>query len=89
MTLAELLTLLIIGLVAGWLAGAVMRGGGYGLLANLLLGIVGAILGGFLFGLLGIAAYGFLGRVVVAFFGAIVVIGIARLVGGRPAASRG
>lgn len=88
MTLSEFLTLLVVGLVAGFLAGAVMKGGGYGLFGNVILGIVGAVLGGVLFGMLGISAYGILGRIVVATVGSIVIIGLARLLRGGPASSR-
>lgn len=53
---------IIIGIVAGFLAGKIMRGGGFGLLINLVVGIIGGLLGGWVFGLLGIAAGGILGR---------------------------
>lgn len=52
---------IIIGIVAGFLAGKIMRGGGFGLLINLVVGIIGGLLGGWVFGLLGIAAGGILG----------------------------
>ncbi len=85
MTLGEFFILLLVGLVAGWLAGLLMRGGGYGVLGDILLGIVGAVLGGFLFGLLGIAAYGIPGRIAVALVGSIVIIALARVLRGPPA----
>lgn len=87
MTLGDFFSLLCVGLIAGWLAGLMMKGGGFGLLGSILLGIVGAVLGGGLFGLLGVTAYGFLGRVLVACVGSIVVIGLARMLRGRPAAA--
>ena len=72
---------LIVGGVAGLLAGLAMKGGGYGIVADIVLGILGAILGGWIFGLLGIAAGGgMLGSIVVAFIGACVLIGITRLI---------
>jgi uncharacterized membrane protein YeaQ/YmgE (transglycosylase-associated protein family) len=83
MTVGEFLTVLLIGLIAGWVTGIVMKGKGYGILADIILGIVGAVVGGFLFGQLGITAYGFLGRVAVAVVGTIVLVGIAHLLGGR------
>jgi len=83
MTIGEFLTVLLIGLIAGWLAGVVMKGRGYGVVADIILGIVGAVIGGFLFSQLGINAYGFLGRVAVAVVGTIVLVGIAHLLGGR------
>ena len=63
---------LIVGLIAGWLAGLVMKGGGYGILGDIVMGIIGALVGGFLFGLLmpGSSA-GLLGSIVVAFIGAV------------------
>ena len=84
MTMGDFLVLLCVGLIAGWLAGLLMKSGGYGLLGNILLGIVGAVVGGGLFGLLGISAYGFLGRVAVALVGSIVLVGLARMLRRRP-----
>ncbi len=71
---------LLIGLCAGWLAGVVMKGSGYGMIGDLVIGVIGALLGGFLFGLLGIAAYGLLGRLAMALVGAIALIVLIRLV---------
>jgi uncharacterized membrane protein YeaQ/YmgE (transglycosylase-associated protein family) len=71
---------IIIGIVAGWLAGKIMRGGGFGLLGDLVVGIVGALLGGFLFGLLGISAGGLIGSLITATVGAIVLIFLVRLI---------
>jgi len=71
---------IIIGIVAGWLAGKIIRGRGYGVLIDLLLGIVGSILGGFVFGLLGLYAAGLVGRLVVATAGAVLLIFVARRV---------
>jgi uncharacterized membrane protein YeaQ/YmgE (transglycosylase-associated protein family) len=71
---------LIVGLIAGWLAGVVMKGGGYGIIVDILLGIVGGFLGGWLFGRLGIwPAGGMLGSIIVAFIGAVILVGITRL----------
>ncbi len=71
---------LVVGLIAGWLAGLVMKGGGYGIIVDILLGIVGGFLGGWLFGRLGIwPAGGMLGSVIVAFVGAVILVGITRL----------
>ena len=53
---------IIIGIVAGFLAGKIMRGGGFGLVINLLLGILGGVLGGWVFALFGLAASGLIGR---------------------------
>jgi uncharacterized membrane protein YeaQ/YmgE (transglycosylase-associated protein family) len=71
---------LVVGLIAGWLAGLVMKGGGYGILVDILLGIVGGWLGGWLFGRLGIwPAGGMIGSIIVAFVGAVILVGIPRL----------
>jgi uncharacterized membrane protein YeaQ/YmgE (transglycosylase-associated protein family) len=69
---------LLIGLAAGWLAGQIMKGSGFGLVGDLIVGIIGALLGGFLFGLLGLAAYGLVGSLVTATVGAIVLLFLLR-----------
>ncbi|GMU66043.1 MAG: hypothetical protein AMXMBFR36_23170 [Acidobacteriota bacterium] len=76
----HILWFLLIGLAAGWLAGQIMKGGGYGLLGDLIVGVIGALLGGFIFRLLGIAAYGLLGSLVMATIGAIVLIALLRVI---------
>lgn len=76
-----LLAWLIVGLIAGWLAGMVMKGGGYGIVGDILLGIVGAFIGGFLAStLFGVDAInGFdLTTILVAFIGAVIVVAISR-----------
>lgn len=74
MDITGLLIFLAIGAIAGWLAGTLMKGGGFGLLANIVVGIIGAVIGGFLFGLLGISAGGLLGAIVTATVGAVVLL---------------
>jgi uncharacterized membrane protein YeaQ/YmgE (transglycosylase-associated protein family) len=81
-----LLTWIIVGLIAGWLAGLVVKGSGYGVLGDIILGIVGALLGGFLasavFGIPN-AISGFnLTTLIVAFLGAVIVVAIVRVLGG-------
>jgi uncharacterized membrane protein YeaQ/YmgE (transglycosylase-associated protein family) len=76
----SLLWFLLIGLAAGWLAGKIMKGGGFGLIGDLIVGVIGALLGGFLFGLLGITAAGLLGSLITATIGAIVLILLLRLI---------
>jgi uncharacterized membrane protein YeaQ/YmgE (transglycosylase-associated protein family) len=68
----------VVGIIAGWLAGLVMRGGGYGILGDLIVGLVGALLGGFLFSLLGLGFGGLLGSIFVAFIGACILIAVVR-----------
>ena len=76
----EFLWFILIGIAAGWLAGQLLRGGGYGLVGDLIVGVIGALLGGWLFGLAGIAAAGLIGQLVVATLGAIVLILLLRLI---------
>ena len=77
----EFVWFLLIGLVAGWLAGQIMKGGGFGLIGDLIVGVIGALLGGFLFGLLGLSAGGgLIGSLVVATVGAIVLLLLLRLI---------
>jgi uncharacterized membrane protein YeaQ/YmgE (transglycosylase-associated protein family) len=80
LNLQALIIVLIIGAIAGWLAGVVMKGRGFGLLGDIVIGIVGAFLGSFLLGLLGIAFYGLLGVLLTAFIGAVVLLLVARLI---------
>jgi uncharacterized membrane protein YeaQ/YmgE (transglycosylase-associated protein family) len=71
----------LIGLVAGWLAGLLMKGGGFGVIGDIVVGILGALLGGFLFSSLGLSTGGgLLGAIIVATIGAIVLIFLLRLV---------
>ena len=70
---------IVIGNVAGFLAGKIMRGGGFGLVINLLLGILGGVLGGWVFALFGLAASGLIGSLITSTVGAILVLWIASL----------
>jgi uncharacterized membrane protein YeaQ/YmgE (transglycosylase-associated protein family) len=71
----------LIGLVAGWLAGQLMRGGGFGVVGDIVVGIIGALIGGVLFSSLGVSAGGGLfGAIVVATLGAVVLIFLLRLI---------
>ena len=72
---------IIVGLIAGWLAGQVMRGGGYGILVDIVLGLVGGVIGGWLFGALGVSAGGgAIGSILVAFVGAVILVAISRAI---------
>jgi len=76
-----LLWFLIIGAIAGWLAGKFMRGSGFGLLGDIIVGIIGAVIGGWLFGALGIyPGGGLLGSLIVAFVGAVLLLFLVRLI---------
>jgi uncharacterized membrane protein YeaQ/YmgE (transglycosylase-associated protein family) len=74
-----LLTQIIIGIIAGWLAGKIMRGRGFGVLGDLVVGVVGSLIGGFVFTLLGLASYGPIGSIVVATVGAMLLLYLVRL----------
>jgi len=78
--LGGLIYWIVVGLIAGWLAGKVMKGGGYGVLVDIVLGILGGVVGGFVFGLLGLYAGSLIGQIVVAFVGAVILVWIARKV---------
>jgi uncharacterized membrane protein YeaQ/YmgE (transglycosylase-associated protein family) len=80
MSLQSLIVFLLIGLIAGWLAGKIMRGGGFGLVGDLIVGVIGAFLGGWLFGLFGISAGGFIGSLITALVGALVLLFLLRLI---------
>lgn len=67
---------ILIGAAAGWIAGKLMKGRGFGLLGNIMVGVIGGLLGGFLFGLLGLSAVGLIGSLVTAVVGAVVLLWI-------------
>ncbi len=74
---------IIVGLIAGWLAGQFMKGGGYGVLGDIIMGIIGAFIGGLIFSfLLPGSSAGLIGSIVVAYIGAVVLIAILRALTG-------
>ena len=77
-----ILAWIIVGLIAGWLAGMVMRGGGYGVVGDIIVGIVGALIGGFLAStLFGVGLSGLdIPSIIIAFIGAVILIAILRAV---------
>jgi len=79
----EIIWFLIIGLIAGWLAGQIMRGRGLGLIGNLIVGVVGSVIGGFLFGLIGRSFSSPIGSLITATIGAIVLLWIVGMVARR------
>jgi uncharacterized membrane protein YeaQ/YmgE (transglycosylase-associated protein family) len=90
LSLSTVLWWLVVGLIAGFLASRVMRGGGYGIVGDIVVGIIGAFIGGWLAGLLGLGSFGLLGTIVVAFIGACILIAILHAVGrGGAGRSRG
>lgn len=77
----EFIWFILIGLIAGWLAGVLMKGGGFGVIGDIVIGVVGALIGGFLFTALGVSmGGGLLGSIVVATIGAVVLIFLLRLI---------
>ena len=77
----NLVWFLLVGLVAGWLAGMLVKGGGFGLVGDLLIGVLGAVLGGWLFGAMGASlGGGLIGSLAVATVGAVLLLIMVRLV---------
>jgi uncharacterized membrane protein YeaQ/YmgE (transglycosylase-associated protein family) len=76
----DIVWFLLIGLAAGWLAGKITRGAGFGLIGNLVVGVVGALVGGFLLRLLGLTTLGLWGNLVSATVGAVVLLVVLQLV---------
>ena len=70
---------IVVGLIAGWAAGKIMKGGGYGVIADIVLGILGAIIGGWVVGWLGFGRGGLIWSILVAILGAVILIWITRL----------
>ncbi|HCH02513.1 MAG TPA: GlsB/YeaQ/YmgE family stress response membrane protein [Vibrio sp.] len=76
----NIIMFLIIGAVAGWLAGQIMKGSGFGAIGNIVIGIVGSVVGGFTFSLLGLSSGGLIGSLVTATVGAVILLYISRLI---------
>jgi len=74
MATESIIMVLFIGAIAGWLAGKIMKGEGFGVPVNIVVGIVGAVIGSFLFGLLGVAVGGFVGSLITATVGAVALL---------------
>jgi uncharacterized membrane protein YeaQ/YmgE (transglycosylase-associated protein family) len=71
---------IVIGAIAGWIAGRIMQGGGFGILGNIMVGIIGSIVGGWAFGVFGIAWGGIIGSLVTAVVGAVILLWIVGLI---------
>jgi len=78
--ISNLIWWVLVGLIAGWAAGRIMKGGGYGVAMDIVLGIVGAVVGGWLVGILGFQAGGFISTMIVAIIGAVFLIWISRMI---------
>ncbi len=77
-----MIRVLLVGLIAGWIAGKLMHGRGYGVLADIVLGLVGAVIGQWLFVTLGVPVYGGISFLAMATIGAVVLVGAAHLIRG-------
>ena len=75
-----MLWFLIIGIVAGWLAGNIVKGGGFGLIGDLVVGVVGAFIGGAVYSFWGFSAYGTIGEIIMATVGAVILLWLIRLI---------
>ena len=81
MSATAILVWIIVGAVAGWLAGLVVRGFGFGLVGNIIVGILGAVLGGWLFGAIGFSIFpGIINSIITAFLGAVILLFVVRLI---------
>ena len=80
-SLSTLLVWIVVGLIAGWLAGKVMTGHGLGILMDIVVGIIGAFLGGFIAGAFGFVATNLIAQILIAFAGAVILLMVLRLVG--------
>jgi uncharacterized membrane protein YeaQ/YmgE (transglycosylase-associated protein family) len=77
----EFVWFILIGLAAGWLAGQLMKGGGFGVVGDIIVGVIGALLGGFVFRSLGVSTGGgLLGSLIVATIGAVILLFLLRLI---------
>jgi len=75
---------LLIGLIAGWLAGKLSRGRGYGCIGDIVLGVLGAFIGGWIFAKIGLFGGGFVYSLAAATVGAVVLVGLVHLIAGGP-----
>lgn len=71
---------ILLGALAGWIAGKMTKGSGFGVVGNIVIGILGSVLGGFVFSLLGIAAYGMIGQLIVSVIGALILLWLIQLI---------
>jgi len=85
----DLLWFVIIGAIAGWLAGQFMKGSGFGLIGDIIVGVIGSFLGGYVFRKVGLEiGHGLVGTLIVAFIGAVLLLFIVRLFTGRRSGRR-
>ncbi len=84
----QIIWFLLIGIVSGWLAGMISRGGGFGIWGDLITGIVGSFIGGYLFSFIGISAYGTIGTIISSTVGAVILLWAIRMFNVAPAAAK-
>ena len=70
---------LLIGLISGWLAGMISRGGGFGIWGDLVIGVIGSFIGGFVFNLIGLSSYGIIGSIISSTIGAMILLWVMRM----------
>ena len=75
----KMLWFLLIGIISGWLAGVISRGGGFGIWGDLVTGVIGSFIGGFVFNLIGMSAYGTIGSIIASTIGAIILLWVIRM----------
>lgn len=80
MDLTSILIVLLVGAVAGWLAGVIMKGSGFGLVGDIVIGLVGGLIGGWLLPMIGVSFGGIIGAIIMSVIGAVILIFIIRLV---------
>ena len=73
-------SLALIGAIAGWLAGRIVKGGRFGLVVDIIVGIIVAVIGGFLAGIVGISSQGIVGSIILAVIGAVVLLVVLRII---------
>lgn len=79
----NIVMVIVVGILAGWLAGKIQKGRGFGLVGNLVIGVLGSVFGSWLFWQLGLYTYGFLGNVAVAVVGALVILYVVGMIAKR------
>lgn len=84
MDITSLIIFLLIGAIAGWLAGQIIKGGGFGLVGNIIVGVIGAVIGGFIFRALGVTTWGLLGSIITATVGAVLLLFLIGLIKRAP-----
>jgi len=75
----SILLWIISGIIAGWLTGLIMKGGGYGIVGDLIVGLIGGLIGGFLAGMFGVAPTSWVGQIVMAVIGGVILVAILRM----------